>query len=77
MRRRRRADRVRLDRGVPPDLPLEQGLELVGDFVGGLSGALAAIRKQFDIFGIAVLARRRRCASGSSRASAALSCATC
>lgn len=56
MRRRRRADRVRLDRGVPPDLPLEPVLELVGVFVGGLSGALAAIRKQFDIFGIVVLA---------------------
>lgn len=31
-------------------------MELVGVFVGGLSGALAAIRKQFDIFGIVVLA---------------------
>ena len=50
------ADRVRLDRGVPPDLPLEPVMELVGVFVGGLSGALAAIRKQFDIFGIVVLA---------------------
>jgi uncharacterized membrane protein YeiH len=56
VRRGRRADRVRLDRGVPPDLPLEPVLELVGVFVGGLSGALAAIRKQFDIFGILVLA---------------------
>ncbi|MGV8978691.1 MAG: trimeric intracellular cation channel family protein [Cellulomonas sp.] len=40
---------------MPPDLPFEQVLELVGVFVGGLSGALAAIRKQFDIFGIVVL----------------------
>jgi uncharacterized membrane protein YeiH len=31
-------------------------MELAGVFVGGLSGALAAIRKQFDIFGIVVLA---------------------
>jgi len=41
---------------VPPDLPFEPVMELVGVFVGGLSGALAAIRKQFDIFGIVVLA---------------------
>jgi len=56
VRRAPGADRVRLDRGVPPDLPLELVMELVGVFVGGLSGALAAIRKQFDIFGIVVLA---------------------
>jgi len=41
---------------MPPDLPFEPAMELVGVFVGGLSGALAAIRKQFDIFGIVVLA---------------------
>ncbi|WP_448060287.1 trimeric intracellular cation channel family protein [Cellulomonas hominis] len=39
-----------------PDLPLEPVLELVGVFVGALSGGLAAVRKQFDIFGILVLA---------------------
>ncbi|WP_448629294.1 trimeric intracellular cation channel family protein [Cellulomonas soli] len=39
-----------------PDLPLEPVLELVGVFVSGLSGALAAVRKQFDVFGVVVLA---------------------
>lgn len=41
---------------MPPELPLLPVTELVGVFVGGLSGALAAVRKQFDIFGIVVLA---------------------
>jgi uncharacterized membrane protein YeiH len=41
---------------VPPDLPLQPVLELLGVFVGALSGGLAAVRKQFDIFGIVVLA---------------------
>jgi uncharacterized membrane protein YeiH len=41
---------------VAPDLPLQPLTELVGVFVGGLSGGLAAVRKQFDIFGIVVLA---------------------
>jgi len=41
---------------VGPDLPLEPYLEIAGVFVGALSGALAGVRKQFDAFGIAVLA---------------------
>ncbi|GEA90010.1 trimeric intracellular cation channel family protein [Cellulomonas cellasea] len=41
---------------MAPDLPLQPLTELVGVFVGGLSGGLAAVRKQFDIFGIVVLA---------------------
>lgn len=41
---------------VPPDLPLQPLTELVGVFVGGLSGGLAAVRKQFDVFGVVVLA---------------------
>lgn len=39
-----------------PDLPVRSVLELVGVFVGAMSGALAAVRKQFDVFGILVLA---------------------
>ena len=31
-------------------------VELLAVFVGGLSGALAAVRKQFDLFGVLVLA---------------------
>lgn len=38
------------------DLPLQPVMELVGVFVGALSGGLAAVRKGFDIFGILVLA---------------------
>lgn len=38
------------------DLPLQPVLELLGVFVGALSGGLAAVRKGFDIFGIVVLA---------------------
>ena len=41
---------------VDTDIPLEPVLELVGVFVGAMSGALAAVRKQFDVFGIIVLA---------------------
>ena len=41
---------------VDTDIPLEPILELVGVFVGAMSGALAAVRKQFDVFGIMVLA---------------------
>jgi uncharacterized membrane protein YeiH len=41
---------------VMVDLPLEPLMELVGVFVGALSGGLAAVRKGFDIFGILVLA---------------------
>lgn len=40
---------------VDTDIPLEPVLELVGVFVGAMSGALAAVRKQFDVFGILVL----------------------
>jgi uncharacterized membrane protein YeiH len=41
---------------VTPDLPLEPALEVLAVFVGALSGALAAVRKQFDVFGVLVLA---------------------
>lgn len=44
------------DRPVALDLPFEPVMELVGVFVGGLSGALAGVRKRFDIFGIVVMA---------------------
>ncbi|WP_273654382.1 trimeric intracellular cation channel family protein [Cellulomonas fimi] len=37
------------------DLPYEPLLEILGVFVGAMSGALAAVRKQFDVFGILVL----------------------
>lgn len=35
---------------------LEQALDLVGTFVFGVSGALLAVRKQFDVVGMLVLA---------------------
>jgi uncharacterized membrane protein YeiH len=41
---------------VTPDYPLEPVLELLAVFVGALSGGLAAVRKQFDLFGVLVLA---------------------
>ncbi|RMI09824.1 trimeric intracellular cation channel family protein, partial [Cellulomonas triticagri] len=41
---------------VLDDFPLQYLLELLGVFVGALSGGLAAVRKGFDIFGILVLA---------------------
>ncbi len=44
------------DRCVVVDLPFEPAMELVGVFVGALSGALAGVRKRFDIFGIVVMA---------------------
>ncbi|GEL93781.1 trimeric intracellular cation channel family protein [Cellulomonas composti] len=37
------------------DIPYSTVLETVGVFVGAMSGALAAVRKQFDVFGILVL----------------------
>ncbi|WP_233549763.1 trimeric intracellular cation channel family protein [Cellulomonas rhizosphaerae] len=37
------------------DLPMEPVLEVIGVFVGALSGALAGVRKQFDVFGILAL----------------------
>ncbi|WP_268531592.1 trimeric intracellular cation channel family protein [Cellulomonas sp. CW35] len=37
------------------DIPFGPVLELVGVLVGAMSGALAAVRKQFDVFGIVVL----------------------
>lgn len=43
------------DARVVPDIPFEPVLEVVGVFVGAMSGALAAVRKQFDVFGILVL----------------------
>lgn len=44
------------DLRVVVDLPFEPAMELVGVFVGALSGALAGVRKRFDIFGIVVMA---------------------
>lgn len=41
---------------MPPDIAIAPVIELSGVFVGALSGGLAAVRKQFDIFGILVLA---------------------
>jgi len=41
---------------VPPDIAIAPVIELSGVFVGALSGGLAAVRKQFDVFGILVLA---------------------
>jgi uncharacterized membrane protein YeiH len=41
---------------VLDDFPMQPVLELLGVFVGALSGGLAAVRKGFDIFGIVVLA---------------------
>ncbi len=41
---------------VEANLPLEQVLDLVGIFAFALSGALLAVRKQFDIVGMIVLA---------------------
>ncbi|AEE46427.1 trimeric intracellular cation channel family protein [Cellulomonas fimi] len=37
------------------DLPYEPLLEILGVYVSAMSGALAAVRKQFDVFGILVL----------------------
>lgn len=37
------------------DIPFEPVLETIGVLVGAMSGALAAVRKQFDVFGIVVL----------------------
>ena len=37
------------------DIPYATAFEAVGVFVGAMSGALAAVRKQFDAFGILVL----------------------
>jgi uncharacterized membrane protein YeiH len=38
------------------ELLVDTRLELAGVFVGALSGALAAVRKEFDVFGVLVLA---------------------
>jgi len=40
---------------VVGDIPFEPVLEFVGVAVGAMSGALAGVRKQFDVFGILVL----------------------
>jgi len=40
---------------VVDDIPFGPVLEIVGVLVGAMSGALAAVRKQFDVFGIVVL----------------------
>lgn len=37
-----------------PDVPVRAVLELLAVVVGAMSGALAAVRKQFDLFGILV-----------------------
>lgn len=39
-----------------PELPVEPVLEVAGVLVAAMSGALAAVRKQFDVFGVLVLA---------------------
>lgn len=39
-----------------PDLPVRTVLELLAVVVSAMSGALAAVRKQFDLFGVLVLA---------------------
>jgi uncharacterized membrane protein YeiH len=41
---------------VTYDYPLESVLEIAAVFIGALSGGLAAVRKQFDVFGVLVLA---------------------
>jgi uncharacterized membrane protein YeiH len=41
---------------VTPAVPLEPVLEILAVFIGALSGGLAAVRKQFDVFGVLVLA---------------------
>lgn len=38
------------------DMLLDPGLELIGVFFAALSGGLAAVRKDFDVFGVLVLA---------------------
>ncbi len=37
------------------EIPLQPVLEVIGVLVGAMSGALAGVRKQFDVFGILVL----------------------
>ena len=39
-----------------PDIPIAPAIELTGVFVGALSGGLLAVRKQFDVVGVLVLA---------------------
>lgn len=46
---------------------LEQVLDLVGTFVFGISGALLAVRKQFDIVGMLVLAELTALGGGIAR----------
>ena len=45
-----------MDLPALPDVPVRTVLELLAVVVGAMSGALAAVRKQFDLFGILVLA---------------------
>lgn len=40
---------------MTPEIPYQPVLEVVAVFVGAMAGALAGVRKQFDIFGILVL----------------------
>lgn len=42
--------------GLLDDSPLLLAVDLAGTFVFGLSGALLAVRRRFDVFGVAVLA---------------------
>lgn len=42
--------------GLPTDNPLLLAVDLAGTFVFALSGALLAVRRRFDVFGVAVLA---------------------
>ncbi|GAA2722851.1 trimeric intracellular cation channel family protein [Cellulomonas aerilata] len=41
---------------MTPAFPIEPSFELLAVFIGALSGGLAAVRKQFDVFGVLVLA---------------------
>lgn len=47
--------------GQPPEVssPTFVVLDLVGIFVSAMSGGLVAVRKELDVFGVLVLARRR------------------
>lgn len=46
---------------------LEEGLDLIGTFVFGISGALLAVRKQFDVVGMLVLAELTALGGGIAR----------
>ena len=48
-------------------IPVGLSLDLLGTFVFGLSGAMLAVRRQLDLFGIAVLAICSALAGGMGR----------